>query len=126
MYTHFATFRIANTHINIIQLPPTDPAIYYYIKLRFPCVCLSVCLSVCLYPPPPFSTRLSDRNQTFDPPHPGGSRGGPVVFFRVSTNQKSGKCHELPGKSTHFLTPPPPKMERERGGRERKGRERGK
>ena len=64
---------------------------------------LSVCLSVCT--PPPLSTRPSDRNQTFDPPHPGGSRGGPVGFFRVSTNQKSGKCHELPRISIHFLTP---------------------
>ena len=41
--------------------------------------------------------------------------------FRGSTNQKSGKFHELPRKSIHFFNPPP-RMERGRGGRGQGGR----
>ena len=71
-----------------------------------------------------------------DPPHPRGvpwgfygvklkkkpSGGGGVEVLEGQKNQKSGKCHELPRKSTHFFNPPP-RMERGRGGREggRKG-----
>ena len=82
----------------------------YYIKLQFS---LSVCLSV---PLPPFSTRSSDRNQIwhiysgrygthsdikkFYPPHPRGVPWGCWGVFRGSKNQKTGKCHELPRKST--------------------------
>ena len=43
--------------------------------------------------------------------------------FRVSKNQKSGKCHELPRKSIHFFNPPQ-RMKREgwTGGRGQGGR----
>ena len=88
----------------------------YYIKLQFS---LSVCLSV---PLPPFSTRSSDRNQIWHtysgrygthsdikkilptPPQRGpmGVLGG---VFRGSKNQKTGKCHELPRKSTKKSKP---------------------
>ena len=44
--------------------------------------------------------------------NPGGRNGS----FRGSTNKK---CHELPRKSIPFCNAPsPPRMERERGGRE--------
>ena len=42
----------------------------------------------------------------------------------MSKNQKSGKFHELPRKSINFFKPPPPpRMERGRGGREGGDRE---
>ena len=44
-----------------------------------------------------------------------------MFFFRVSTNQKSGKCHELPRKSIHFLTPLRRWREGGRTGEEREG-----
>ena len=85
--------------------------IYYKAAVSL-CVCLSVCLSVT---PPPFSTRLSDRNQIWHAYmiYPGLIRGSfkpkqiwhtplqesPREDFRGSKIQKSGKCHELPRKS---------------------------
>ena len=55
------------------------------------------------------------------------NRVGGGGSFRGSTNQKSGKFHELPRKSIHFFNPPSPRMEREGGadGREGTGREKG-
>ena len=49
----------------------------------------------------------------------GGGGGG---SFRESTNQKSGKCHELPRKSIHLFDSPP-MIERGRGGWEGGDRE---
>ena len=77
---------------------------------------VSMCLSVCLYPP---LFRHDRRIATKHLTHP--TQEGPVFFFRVSTNQKSGKCHELPRKSVHFLTPPKDGEREGRTGEERDG-----
>ena len=50
------------------------------------------------------TVQKSNKN-LFDPPHPGGFRGGGGWG---STFQKSGKFHELPRKSIICFTHPPP------------------
>ena len=86
-------------------------AVFYYVKLQRPFVCLSVCT------PPPFSTRPSDRNQIWHtysgrygthsqqknwPTPPQGDTWG---FLGGQKNQKSGKWHELPRKHIFVISP---------------------
>ena len=77
--------------------------IYIDIKLWRPFVCVSVCLSV----PPFFNTTTFGTHvcgyiwewfepKIYFPPNPGRILGG---------KHRSGKCHELPRKWIHFLTP---------------------
>ena len=86
----------------------------YYIKLQFS---LSVCLSV---PLPPFrhdrwtATKFGTHirvdtglilRYTNLPTPPQRGPMGVLVVFRGSKNQKTGKCHELPRKSTKKSKP---------------------